>query len=501
MKTPMEKHYDVIVIGSGFGGAASAAKLAKSGMKVCILEKGIWWGKAGNQKPFPENPFGVARALHTVQVANSLLNRTLTVNRQGLYEMQFLKGWNLINGVGVGGSSLIYGGITHRPAEDFFDVFPDEITWAEMEPYFCAVEKILQPSVSKELSEKTPHYARIFDEFDRARFSYLPQAVTWGEGKKADHEVENDFGVKQKNCIFCNQCMGCNRGSKNSLDLNMLAGAVADGAEIRTHCDVRVIYKLKKGYKVEYRNLKTKEVIFVSSSKVVLAAGTVNTHRILFRSRSATNGLPELSPTLGEKISLGGDSMRFMPVRKKFDWRSGHLVEAAMEVLDEKNRRDFMVFPGEMFFYNKKSMRIFRSVLDRTWLLTGFGRDLTDGKFNWDGRQLNLEKPDQEIIGKIYSCMDKLAEHYSRKKIKPRRDNDRSPRPRKGIISFHPMGGCNIGKTIDNGVVDQKGEVFRYPGLYVVDASIFAGPPVSAPSLTVAAMALRISDLIVSQSK
>lgn len=495
---------DVIVIGSGFGGAVSAANLARAGMRVCILESGTWWGKSQKRRPFPESIPGFVRALHSLHLANRKLNFTLPINSRGLFEIYNFSGLNVIAGVGVGGSSLVYAGICQRPPLDFFNSFPAEITMREMEPYYQAIEEVLCPSSCPLPTERVHQFEKISSRLERAKFHPLKQAIFWGDGPDTDTAAENRWGVRQSNCIFCGRCTpGCNRGAKNSLDLNLIAAALKAGAEIRELCRVDCIRRTENGYKVEYRNLKTKQRAALNAPKVVVAAGTLNTHKILFRSQSLTDGLPELSSMMGKQFSLGGDTSKSYPERDfNFHYGRGHMVEGILEVFDKANKCDHYVFPVEPLFADRIRRHSSRIISDRTLRLVGFGRDNTNGHLTWNGRMLIFTMPKQDVIGRIKSTMFAISRGYGQTGSGALiGGTDEVPRPLRIRTSAHPMGGCRMGDTIKTGVVNHKGEVFGYPGLFIADASVFCGPPVCAPSLTVAALSWRISDLILESER
>lgn len=494
---------DAIVIGSGFGGAVTAANLARAGMRVCILECGTWWGKSQKRRSFPESIPGFVRALHSFHLANGRLNFTLPINSRGLFEIFNFPGLNVISGVGVGGSSLVYSGLSQRPPLDFFDSFPAEITMREMEPYFQAIEAVLIPSSSHVPSERSDKFKKVTSGLERATFHPLKQAIFWGDGPDTDTTTENRWGARQANCIFCGRCTpGCNRGAKNSLDLNLIAAALKAGAEIRDMCRVDFIRKTGNGYKVEYRDLRTKRRVALNAPKVIVAAGTMNTHKILFRSQSLADGLPGLSIMMGKQFSLGGDTSKSFPDRDfNFHYGRGHMAEGIVEILDKANKCDHHVFPVEPLFADRIRCRYSRIMSDRTLRLVGFGRDDANGQLTWTGRMLNLTMPKQDVIGRIKSTMLAVSRGYGTGSGSLVAGTDEVPRPLRIRTSAHPMGGCRMGDTIKTGVVDYKGEVFGYPGLFIADASVFCGPPVCAPSLTIAALSWRISDLILESER
>jgi cholesterol oxidase len=490
--------FDVIVIGTGFGGAVSAANLAGAGMRVCILERGTWWGRSQGHRRLPESPLGLARSVNSVHRPRAGLS--LRLSKKGLIELHLFSGARVMDGIGVGGSSLLYAGLSQRPPDDFFDAFPAEITKDEMEKYYLAIEDVLRPSPCPTRIDASGHLEKQAAELGM-RFSYLAQAIQWGDGPDADQSIENRFRMEQRNCNLCNRCTpGCNRGAKNSLDLTLIPSALRAGAELRDLCRVDAIEEWAGGYVVHYRELRSRRRATLHAPRVVLAAGTVNTHKILFRSRSRPNGLPRLSPTLGKQISLGGDSTRSYPRRAERPpyLERGHSIEAMLEVLDDQGRRDHFVFPSAPLFLDSWLLRPLRARREQTLNLVGFGRDGADGEFAGRGRRFDLSLPEQAVVGRIYASMYKLAQTYGQREDgEPVGRWDETPRPRRIKASVHPMGGCRMGESAETGVVDHRGEVYGHPGLHVADASLFTGPTVCAPSLSIAAFAWRVSEMMV----
>ena len=134
--------HDAIVVGTGYGGAVSAANLARAGMRVGILERGTWWGAGGGHRPLPETLPQMLRALEGVNL--SVGGRRLRpLSRRGLLEVHLQGRTILVNAVGVGGTSLVNGALMQRPARGFFAALPPELTAEQLEPCYRSVERAL----------------------------------------------------------------------------------------------------------------------------------------------------------------------------------------------------------------------------------------------------------------------------------------------------------------------------------------------------------------------
>src|SRR5215471_527248 len=212
--------YDFIIIGSGYGGAITAARLATANLNakptICILERGKEW-KPGE---FPEN---------TVDVVSAVRSDT---NPLGLYELLNHPDISIIKGSGLGGTSLINANVAIRPDREIFEQFhwPASITYDALAPFYDAAAKILAPA-------QHPHAA----ELGKVK-ALAVRAAQLGIPVEALHiavnfsiDGPNAEGVVQKPCIDCGNCVtGCNVRAKNTVYMNYLPMAYNAGATILT---------------------------------------------------------------------------------------------------------------------------------------------------------------------------------------------------------------------------------------------------------------------------
>ena len=217
-------HYDVVVIGSGFGGAITALRLAEAGQSVLILER----GKHYKPEDFPRDIKKTDELLWTYPKKKTM---------QGLYDVRFHSDIATISASGVGGGSLIYANIHYRPQAKIFDDarWPDEINLNSLETYYQRVaDKLdLSPLPKNIPLRKRDVFIDAANKMNRPVFD-VPMAVAWsgnpGEGRQA--------------CQMATECeFGCRYGAKNSLDFNYLAHAQQLGAKIQARCLVSHIAK------------------------------------------------------------------------------------------------------------------------------------------------------------------------------------------------------------------------------------------------------------------
>jgi len=321
------EHFDVVVVGSGFGGSVAAYRAAEAGLKVCLLER----GKAYAPGTFPRGPAGYrdnfwdpSEGLH------------------GMFNVWSFDALEAVVSSGLGGGSLIYANVLIRKDPKWFvregfrnggyEYWP--VTYEALEPHYETVEKMLGatpfPFAHKPYSD-TPKTRALQMAAERlGKRWYLPNlAITFGNdplhpvpGEPLREPEGNYHGVNNRSsCRMCGECdVGCNFGAKNSLDFNYITAAKRAGADIRTRAEVRSFSPLPRaGYKIEYvshegskerepRATQALPVRAITASRLVLSAGTLGTTYLMMKNRAA---LPRVSATLGSRFCGNGDFLSF----------------------------------------------------------------------------------------------------------------------------------------------------------------------------------------------
>ena len=286
--------YDFIVIGSGYGGAITAARLATANLNpkpsICILERGKEW-KPGD---FPES---------TVDVVGAARSDT---NPLGLYELLTHPDISVIKGSGLGGTSLINANVAIRPDREVFEQFhwPASLTFEALTPFYDKATAVLAPSQHP----RAAALGKVRALGVRAQqLGYPVEALNIAVNFTIDGA--NPHGVLQKPCIDCGNCVtGCNVRAKNTLYMNYLPMARNAGATILTQTKVEWIEKLPDGgWRIHGKHVEgfaDDESFTMDAGEVVLSAGSLNTTEILLRSEA--HGL-SVSPALGTKFNGNGD--------------------------------------------------------------------------------------------------------------------------------------------------------------------------------------------------
>ena len=288
------KRYDFVIVGSGYGGAITAARLATANLSpkpsICILERGKEWEPG----TFPESTADVLGA--TRSDANPL----------GLYELLNHPDMSVIKGSGLGGTSLINANVAIRPDREVFEQFnwPASLTYDALSPFYDRAGAVLAPS-------QHPRAAQL------GKVKALQvRADELGIPVEALHiavnftiDGPNAQGVQQKPCIDCGNCVtGCNVRAKNTVYMNYLPMAAKAGAAILTQTKVEWIEKLSGGgwrlHGKHVAGFANSEDFMLDATEVVLSAGSLNTTEILLRSEM--HGL-SVAPALGTKFNGNGD--------------------------------------------------------------------------------------------------------------------------------------------------------------------------------------------------
>jgi cholesterol oxidase len=522
----MSDTFDAVVVGSGFGGAITACRLAEKGQRVLVLERGRRW-TPGQFPRKPGDPW--------------LFSARRPEKRSGWLDLRVFKRMIVAQGAGVGGGSLSYSSVALEAHPALFEAgWPPEITYAALKPYYemVARQMDLQTLPDGQLTQRLKLTQEAAEKLGHAaRFAKVPLAVSFSP--EWSYELEdpfhrrhsrafvNDHGQTQGTCIHLGNCdIGCDVRAKNTLDLNYVPQAEKHGADVRPLHLVRAIEPQAAGYRVLFDRiadgaLERGEVI---GTRVFLAAGSLGTTELLLRCRNEHRTLPGLSALVGRNWSPNANvlSMAGYADAERVDQSVGPTITAAVDFMDgSQNGARFVVeddgFPNVLLNALQASvaddgMSELGAALQRdietnrggknaardvmVWL--GAGIDAGDGelrlKRGWPAfwnTVLDLEwSPDRsEAVVEAVLSMHRRMTEATGGRLRP----DIAWRVFRSLVTLHPLGGCRMGRSADTGVVDHLGRVFGYPGLYVVDGSIVTGSVGRNPSHTIAALAERIA--------
>jgi cholesterol oxidase len=532
----LKPHYDVVVVGSGYGGAVTAARLAQQGMSVCVLER----GRELRPGDYPDTLAKASREFHIDRPSGSLFSPT------ALYDLRVYPDLNVFVGCGLGGTSLINANVVLEPEPYVFDgaPWPNEIQ-KEARPggalrhWFREARHGLHPAVPP-----GPEMPRKFTKLQTALGAIDPNAAL------AVAHVTVNFGGQQPGrelhpCTSCGDCVsGCNYGAKQTLLATYLPMARANGAAIFTQTRVRSVEKREvEGRPVRWiihfehvnagRERFTTTPLFITARRVILAAGALGTPEILWRSEQ-THKLT-VSDKLGTRFSSNGDVLAFAydntervngigfgrrsPIgdeapgacitgfaRGRIGGSTRYLVEdgvipGALSPLLSLGFALAGLQAGDGPTTNTGTKRSLwrmatqplRRRVDATLTLLAMVEDDTSGKLKWDGDRVSVvwpqasrSRPYDEVEGLLRRIATELGGTYIGSPF--------------GNVTVHPLGGCVMANDARDGVVNHIGQVFDadacdprtvHDGLYVSDASIIPRTLVANPLLTITALAER----------
>ncbi|MFE9630909.1 GMC oxidoreductase [Streptomyces sp. NPDC006463] len=548
--------FDAVVVGSGFGGSVTAFRLAEADMRVCLLERG---------KPFPPGSF--PRSPH--DAAKNFWEPDSQL--YGMYDMWSFSKLDALVSSGLGGGSLIYANVMIRKPESWFvhesfdggyEDWP--VTRADLDPHYDRVETMMgaqrYPFGVKPYQD-TPKTIAMQEAASRLGLPWeLPLlAVSFGDppvpGAPIEGGEDNLHHSPRYTCRLVGECdLGCNFGSKNSLDFTYLSAANRRGVDIRTLCEVRSFERVKEGFLVSYIEhgaagdgdpLAPPARRTVRTRQLILSAGTLGTAYLLLRNRSA---FPALSPALGTHFSGNGDflGLVFKARERRQDGTGataprmmepsfGPVITSAMVMnrkADGETVRGFYIEDaGYPEFLNwlvednvlTMSNRVARFLLRRGWSqltrtarsrvgrqlgdamgkglftatslpLLGMGRDVPNGRLFLRDGLLDLDwhlAASDQYFDQMNEAMERVSHSLGgRYASNPLWWLNR-------LITVHPVGGAPMGRTAREGVVDPFGRVYGCPGLSIADGSVMPGPVGPNPSLTIAALADRSADRII----
>lgn len=495
---------DVVVIGSGFGGAVTANRLAFAGKRVLVLERGPWRDSlpvrsmgVERRAPFPYGNKAVTHLLHSLH--RGRLN--LGLNKAGLYEVFDFPGLYALAASGVGGGSLAYGGLLEAPRHPaFWQGRHPELDPALIERYYDKViadmggvrpnrDYPLPQSVWTHFPDSVGRRCRPADPQPHMALLIPPSAAE--EGQTISF---GSSGVQRQYCTFDGDSfLGSRGGAKASVDFVYLAPVLDKGVTVRDLCQVARIRPARPvdgaGYLVHFTDLATRSNAVVQAKQVVLAAGTLNTLRLLLASAQQPDGLAAM-PSLGRTFFANGDLMALWAREsgQVSSFRSTPSQGAFAVAGHETPTYGMGGFPG---VETLPIPSFAKRRLAKMFFMYGIGIDsgkasvaLKNGHLSSD-----YDQRQEPIYEDIRGAFRVVASESGNKVFvigKP--------------VSVHTMGGACVGSTAEHGVVDHQGEIHGNPGLFVADAAVLPSAPGGPPSLAIAAWAHHVADGIARSS-
>jgi cholesterol oxidase len=511
----MADDYDFVVIGSGFGGSTAALRLVEKGWRVLVVEKGSELGAA----EFPRSNWDVRRYMWMPWLGF-----------RGLFNMTFFRHVTVLSGVGVGGGSLVYACTHPVPKESFFTspAWSHLADWkSELAPHYAEAKRMLGVT-------ETPFRTRTDDVLREIAVergqpeAFEPTHVAIWFGKPGQSVPDPYFGGKgpgRTGCIRCGGCMlGCRHDAKNSLDKNYLFLARKAGAELLADTEVTSVQPREGGgYRIfakQGRHPLGRTPVELGAKQVIFAGGVLGTVDLLLRLKQDPHALPKLSERLGCSVRTNSEALIGVISRRRDPDLSKGIAIGSILQTDEHSHLEPVRFsagsgffrlliaphaPGEHVFVRlarlvgtivRHPLAVLRALTvpdlsKQTTILLYMRTAEGTLRFrrSWTGRMITSHDEGKVPTASIPEATE-LANRVG-DKLEGMPFSLFTETLFNIPTTAHILGGCCMGDSAENGVIDRDHRVFGYDGLYVMDGSAISANPGVNPSLTIVAMTER----------
>jgi len=527
--------YDVLVVGSGFGGSVTALRLTEKGYRVGVLEA----GRRFTRETLPKNSWDVKNFLWAP-----------ALGLYGIQRIHLLGNVMVLAGAGVGGGSLNYANTLYEPLAPFFDdpQWKDITDWREeLSPYYDQAKRMLGVRINPTMTPSDVHLKATAQSMGIGdTFHMAPVGVFFGDGQDGDGtakakpggEVADPFfggaGPSRKACTECGECMtGCRHGAKNTLNENYLHLAEKAGAVVHPMTSVVAVTEDSRGgYAVKTlpsdNRRKGKGRTF-TARKVVIAAGTYGTQTLLHRMKD-TGLLPRISPRLGELTRTNSEGLvgsqttdrryRKRHGKEKADFTRGVAITSSIHPDENTHIEPVRYGKGSNSMGALTILQVpYGAHRVRRWLLEIVKHPALTAR-----SLSNRRWSERTIIGLVMQSLDNSLTTYRKpggigKGLLTARQGHGAPNPTQieaatraatllaeeinGFagsnvgelmgtpLTAHFLGGCPIGADAESGVIDPYHRLFGHPGISVVDGAAVSANLGVNPSLTITAQAER----------
>lgn len=514
MANSSEATFDYLVIGSGFGGSVSAMRLAEKGYTVGVLEK----GREYQAKDFPKSNWEVRKFLWAP-----------LLKCFGIQKLTFFKQVFILSGVGVGGGSLVYANTHFVPPDEFFE----NPSWAKfgnwkqrLAPFYSLAQFMLGTTKNQRLNQEDDLLKGVARDMGREHtFDSVEVGVYFGDTQTPTDPYFKGLGPLRKGCTECAACMvGCRHDAKNTLDKNYLWFARQFGAKVFPETLVTKIEHTGGLYQVHTQSSTSwfgrRKRIFKSKGLVV-SGGVLGTMQLLLKQKHDLGTLPNLSDTLGHQLRTNSEMLCGIQSRHE-KLNHGIAISSVfnpddnthVEICKYSTRSDVMgVFvtyaigpgsaivrclrlAGAFLTQPQAILRNYYRMIRGTWakhsIIFLVMQTLDNSmKMVWKqrpwGGNISIQKTDDKQVPVHIPIGQEVMQRYA-DKVDGVSGNALTEVVFNMSTTAHILGGCPMGNSPDDGVINERFEVFGYPNMYVLDGSIVQGNLGVNPSLTITAL-------------
>jgi cholesterol oxidase len=519
--------YDVLIIGSGFGGSVAALRAAEKGYRVGVVEAGRRW----RDEDIPKTSWDLKDYVWLPEAG-----------MYGIQRIEYLDDVLILCGAGVGGGSHVYGNTLYVPPRQFFDApgWAGITDWAdELAPCYDQARRMLgvvrYPNMPTDIDR---YMQQVAAEMGRGEtWNKAPVGVYFGRpGVEAEDPYFGGMGPRRTGCIACGNCqVGCGHNAKNKVTTNYLYLAEKLGVEVHQFHEAYDLVPLDGGgFEVHTRHPGWAQRAAhlqhhsYTAEQVIVAAHAYGSSKLLHHMQHKGR-LKGLSGELGKRARTNSEQL-LMVTRPYAEWMrdpdriritpgsvaitsgvwpdpvtsiepvyygvgsslvallSTYHLHGAQKHPTLAWLKELVEHPGEVLGFDD-----LRHWSERTAIMLCMQTTDTSIELYWDGLTLRSRRgagaPPKVHIPVVEAFIDRLAEKMcSREAATLAEVIDRT-------ATAHFTGGITIGDSAESGAVDPYQRVFGQPGLHVVDGSVMPANPGVNPSLTIAALAERAMSL------
>ncbi|MET8756706.1 GMC family oxidoreductase [Lentzea sp. NPDC004782] len=506
-------NFDVVIVGSGFGGSVAALRLTEKGYRVAVLEA----GRRFADDEFAKTSWNLRKYLWAPQLKCF-----------GIQRIHLLRNVMVLAGAGVGGGSLVYANTLYRPLKPFYE----DRQWAhitdwqdELEPFYDQASRMLGVVTNPTTTPSDVVMRKVAKDMGvEDSYHATPVGVFFGEpGKPADDPYFGGAGPRRTGCTECGGCMsGCRVGAKNTLVKNYLYLAEKLGAQVFPLTTVTQLSERDGRWTVETRRTGGRSRKTFTADQVVVAAGTWGTQQLLHRAKAST--LPKISARLGELTRTNSESIigaaRYS-VDPDNDFTRGVAITSSIHPDEITHIEPVRYGKGSNAMGLLQTLATDGAASTPRWLQ--FVKEAVKHPLKLL-RMLSVHRwSERTVILLVMQSLDNSITTFLKRGKLTSKQGHGEPNPAfipagheanllaakhiDGIaggtwgelfnipLTAHFIGGCAIAADEERGVIDPYHRVFNYPGLSVVDGAAISANLGVNPSLTITAQAERAFSL------